>query len=160
MCFVNNLQISLSTAKFSAYASVASANFTTGTVTIPIDTVAYTSGSSDFTISSNVITVGRAMLALVSYNASIDVTSIDHRTACRLDLKQTALSGSGFSIVRGATSFTYNRNPAQGEGSASVSLIVAFAVDDELYVEVSKEQATSANMATIADACSVSIVEI
>ena len=106
------------------------------------------------------ITVKRAMLAMVSYNASLNITSSSARTICRVELKQTSLVGSGYSTVGGATSFTYNRQAAEGEGSASVSLILAFAVNDELFVEASKEVATGATISTIADACSISIVEI
>lgn len=160
-----NIQIGLSLARFSAYASVASAAFNTGTVTVPIDTVGYNTGSSDFTLSSNVITMNRAMLCLVSYNGSLNITSTagpsnNDRTSARFMLKQTSLGGGGYSTVPGSTGYTYNRTSAEGEGSASASIIVAFASGDELYLETSKESPSDTTMKTIADACSITIIEV
>ena len=156
----NLIDAAMSKARFSAYAAAASAGFTTGTVKVPFDTVVYSTGSSDFGMTSNVITVKRAMLAMVSYNASIDMTVSNTRTAGRFDLKQTALGGGSYSIVRGATAYTYHRQTSVGEGSASVSLIVAFAVNDELFLDAGKAAPSTATVKTIADACSISIIEL
>ena len=147
-------------AKFTAYASAVSATYDNTTfVTVPYDTISYTTGASDFELAGGVLTVKRSMLALISYHASINMDTGTDRNVSRLDLKRAAL-GSGFVTVNGASSYLYNRTVSEGEGSGSVSQILEFAADDQLLVEALKEAPSTSTLRTIANACSITILEL
>ena len=128
-------------------------------MTVPYDSVSYTTGSSDFELAAGVITVKRAMLALVSYHVSVDIASGTDRTVCRLNLQRAAL-GSSFVNVNGAASFLYNRQNTEGEGSASVSQIIEFSANDQLRVRAQKADDSNSTVQTIADACSFTLLEL
>ena len=159
----NSIAAATSYARFSAYASVASATFTTGSQVVPYDTIVHETGS-DFILAGNVLTVNKSMVALVCYNVSVDALGADEsgsaRTNLRIELKKTNNLGIPFSAVNGTATYTYNRSGPNGEATGSMSMILPLSSGDHIIVEIVKEEPNSSTMQTIANACSISIMEV
>ena len=139
---------------FDVYDNTGGQTFTTGTITVNLDTTRLDSGDGAFTLASDVVTINKDATYVITYRVSVEVVGSNNRSGGRAWLEID--TGGGFSEVDGSRAYTYNRQQGDSENTAVAMVILDLNVGDELRVRAARQHGT-ATLSTIADSSSLSI---
>ena len=139
---------------FDVYDNTGGQTFTTGTITVNLDTTRLDSGDGAFTLASDEVTINKEGTYVITYRVSLEVVGSNTRSGGRAWLEID--TGGGFSEVDGSRAYTYNRQQGDSENTAVAMVILDLNVGDELRVRAARQHG-SGTLSTIADSSSLSI---
>jgi hypothetical protein len=139
------------------YDNAGGQTFTTGTITLNLDTTRINTDTSVYNLSGDVLTVNSAIRGLIQFRVSTDVSSGTARSISYAWLERD--TGSGYSEVDGSRVYMYNRSTASGENTGTASLILSVSAGDKFRIRVAR-LAGSDTIRTIADASGLMIVDL
>lgn len=142
-----------------AYASVDSASFATGVITVvPYDTIRFS--SIHFTLSNNEITINNSGIYNISYNITTTATSGSNIRVSSGAILEVNYNSAGFFVVPGTSVYMYNRRYTDdGKNSGSANCILNLNTNDKLRV-VSFVESGSITVKTLANSCGITITKL
>ncbi len=138
---------------FDVYDNTGGQTFTTGTITVNLDTTRTDSGDGAFTLASDEVTINKDGTYVISYRFGNNVTS---NTRCGAKAWLEIDTGSGFSEIDGSLTYTYNRGVSYGENTAMAMVVLDVDAGDKVRMRADREHG-SGTMTTLVDASSLSI---
>jgi len=138
---------------FDVYDNTGGQTFTTGTITVNLDTTRTDSGDGAFTLASDEVTINKDGTYVISYRFGNNVTS---NTRCGAKAWLEIDTGSGFSEIDGSLTYTYNRGVSYGENTAMAMVVLDVDAGDKVRMRADREHG-SGTMETLVDASSLSI---
>ena len=138
---------------FDVYDNTGGQTFTTGTITVNLDTTRTDSGDGAFTLASDEVTINKDGNYVISYRFGNNVTS---NTRCGAKAWLEIDTGSGFSEIDGSLTYTYNRGVSYGENTAMAMVVLDVDAGDKVRMRADREHGTG-TMTTLVDASSLSI---
>jgi len=138
---------------FDVYDNAGGQTFTTGTITVNLDTTRTDSGDGAFTLASDEVTINKDGNYVLMYKIGINCTSNARMGAkgwIEID------TGGGFSEIDGSLSYTYNRGSAYGDNTAMAMVILDVVAGTKFRIRADREHGGS-TLITLADASSFSI---
>lgn len=143
---------------YDVYDNAGGQTFTTGTITVNLDTVRTdTTGGAEFSLSGDEVTVNNTGTYLVIFRVSFDQPSGNSRAVAGIFLERD--TGSGFAEVDGFRAFTYVRNSAEGENTSNVQGILQVTSGDKFRIRALRQAGTS-TIRTIADGTGLTLAEL
>lgn len=139
---------------FDAYDNAGGQTFTTGTITVNIDTVRENTG---FSLASDVVTVINSGLYIIAFRVSTEISSGSARSTSKAWLELD--TGGGFSEVDGSRGFMYNRNSTAGDNSCSITVVLDLSAGDQLRIRANRI-AGGAALITQADGSGITITPV
>lgn len=90
--------------------------------------------------------------------ARIGVYNSSGTTRSEAEMRLMLDSGSGFAVITGTNANSYHRQDSVGRGTMVMTLEMAFSAGDKIKMQA--ETRTGANLLTLADSSSLTIIEI
>ena len=140
---------------YDVYDTTGGQTFTSGTITINLDTERYNNGT--FSLVSDEVTVNTDMTAVITFRVSTTVSTGSARSTSYAWLEED--SGSGFVEVPGTRIFMYNRLLNNGHQTATCVLIMDITSGYSYRIRCARLYGTD-TLTTIADGSSLTIQEI
>jgi hypothetical protein len=144
-------------AGFDVYDNTGGQTFTTGTITVNLDTVRTDTSGSVFSLAADEVTVSTTATFLVMMRVSFDQPSGNSKSNARIFLERD--SGAGFTEVDGFQAFTYVRNNAEGENTANAQGLLEVTSGDKFRIRAFREGGSS-TIRTLADATGLTLLEL
>jgi len=139
------------------YDNAGGQTFTSGTITLNLDTTRINTDTSVYNLTSDVLTVNSAIRGLIQFRVSTDVSSGTARSISFAYLERD--TGSGYSEVDGSRVYMYNRSSNQGENTGTASVILSVGAGDKFRIRVARLAGTD-TISTIADGSGLMIVDL
>ena len=138
--------------RFDAYDNAGGQSFSTGTITINLDTIRKDTGGGVFTLAADEVTINVTGTYIFVYRVSLKVDVDGDGIVGRVWLEKNAVE------VDGTRGFTYNRikGSVGGENTATMFAIVDVTAADVFRVRAARHNGTN-SLVTIADGSSLTI---
>ena len=143
---------------FDGIANADSANFTTQSRIVPINSVRTTT-ASDFTLESGgPLRFNTAGTYLIIYRLSTDVASGNNRSIAK-GVLQRSINGGNYTQINGSNVFCYNRDATNGENTAACSVVLSMNANDRVRIVASRHAGTD-TLRCLGNACGITAIAL
>lgn len=139
---------------FDAYDAIGGQTFTSGTVTLNLDTARKNSDANIFLLTNDELTISDTAAYVFIFRVSTDINTGSARSSSKCWLE--ADTGSGFSEVTGSRGYMYNRLAGPGENTATVQAVLNVSSGDKFRIRINREAGTD-TVQTIANASGLTV---